>query len=103
MLAERTAHGAPEKPVNEIQQALLSCSCTRHKMISMPPPKIHLQTLMLVGIDLLVIVLLFKLHVINTLQPLIFEVAEIENGQGLTFCESSASTALAPQTLQEKT
>lgn len=22
MLAERTAHGAPEKPVNEIQQAL---------------------------------------------------------------------------------
>jgi hypothetical protein len=27
MLAERTAHGAPEKPVNEIQQALLTfCS-----------------------------------------------------------------------------
>jgi hypothetical protein len=23
MLAERTAHGAPEKPVNEIQQALI--------------------------------------------------------------------------------
>ena len=68
----------------------------------MPPPKIRLQTLMLVGIALLVIVLLFKLHVINTLQPLIFEVAEIENGQGLTFCESSAGTALAPQTLQEK-
>ena len=68
----------------------------------MPPQKIRLQTLMLVGIALLVIVLLFKLHVINTLQPLIFEVAEIENGQGLTFCESSAGTALAPQTLQEK-